>query len=142
LYREIPIMKHYLAGQMTGIAQFNFPRFREVANKLRTVGFEIVNPAEIDNPADEAESMASVDGAVDSVTKTWGEFLGRDVQIVADEVDGVILMDEWYKSKGARLEAYTGILADKAFHTYTNHGLFPIDSRVVLSLLVTHTEVA
>ncbi|WP_156773566.1 DUF4406 domain-containing protein, partial [Paraburkholderia tropica] len=40
-------MKLYLAGPMTGYAELNFPLFRAEAARLRALGFEIVNPAEL-----------------------------------------------------------------------------------------------
>ena len=132
-------MKYYLAGQMTGIPQFNFPRFVEVANRLRMIGMEILNPAEIDNDYDREQALASETGEEGSVTSTWGQCLGRDIKIVADDVDGVILMDNWHLSKGARLEAYCGIISGKQFHTYTDHGLFPRDKSWVMNQIVLRT---
>ena len=40
-------MKLYIAGPMTGYAELNFPVFHAEAARLRAIGFEIVNPAEI-----------------------------------------------------------------------------------------------
>jgi hypothetical protein len=40
-------MKLYLAGPMTGYPELNFPAFHAEAMRLRDLGFEIVNPAEI-----------------------------------------------------------------------------------------------
>lgn len=36
----------YLAGPMTGIADYNFPAFNAAAARLRAVGFDVVNPAD------------------------------------------------------------------------------------------------
>jgi hypothetical protein len=35
---------------MTGIAQFNFPAFDAAAAELRDQGYEIISPAELDDP--------------------------------------------------------------------------------------------
>ncbi|MBB3256888.1 DUF4406 domain-containing protein [Paraburkholderia sp. WP4_3_2] len=50
-------MKLYIAGPMTGYAELNFPAFHAEAARLRELGFEIVNPAEI-NADKSAEWLA------------------------------------------------------------------------------------
>ena len=42
--------KYYLAGPMTNIPQFNYPRFFELAKVLRAEGYTIISPAELDSP--------------------------------------------------------------------------------------------
>lgn len=37
----------YLAGPMTGLPELNFPLFKSEAARLRALGFDVVNPAEI-----------------------------------------------------------------------------------------------
>lgn len=39
----------YLSGPMTGLPELNFPAFRVEAARLRALGFEVVNPADL-NP--------------------------------------------------------------------------------------------
>jgi hypothetical protein len=41
-------MKLYIAGPMSNLPELNFPVFHAEAARLRALGFEIVNPAEID----------------------------------------------------------------------------------------------
>lgn len=96
---------YYLAGPMTGIDQSNFPMFDSVAGQLRELGFSIVSPAELDSPEDRASALANKRS-----TKSWGDFLSRDVKIVADQVQGIIFLPGWEKSRGARLEATVGLL--------------------------------
>lgn len=103
----------YLAGPMTGIPQFNFPEFQRVTNMLRQAGYPIRSPAELDDQETYDAAMASVDGAPGSgVTngETWGDFLSRDVKLVADESCGVIVMPGWERSRGARLEVFVAEL--------------------------------
>ena len=38
-------MKVYLSGAMTGIPDYNRPKFAEAANRLRLEGHEVFNPA-------------------------------------------------------------------------------------------------
>jgi len=100
-------LKLYIAGPMTGIPSFNFPAFDEMAERLRAMGHEVVSPAELDDDADRAMATASVDGAIGSVTKTWGDFLARDVKLLADDgIDGIVVLPGWEKSRGARLETF------------------------------------
>jgi Domain of unknown function (DUF4406) len=112
----------YIAGPMTGIPQFNFPAFHAAAKALRAEGFEVISPAEEDGPEIGAAAMQSQDGQLDANSKiagqTWGDLLSRDVKIVADKVDGVAFLPGWARSKGARLEAFTGLLAGKVFYVY------------------------
>lgn len=116
-------MRYYLAGPMTGIPQFNFPLFHKAAAELRANGYDIVSPAELDSPAVAKAAMASTDGALGSgviAGETWGEILARDVQVVADKVDGVVFLPNWHKSRGAKLEAFVGLLTGKVFGWYVN----------------------
>ena len=110
-------MKYYLAGPMTGIPQFNFPLFASVTKLLRERGYDIVSPAETDSPAVQAAAVASPDGAYDEkgqvAGETWGDMLAKDVKLIADEVDGIVLLPGWATSKGARLEAFVAVTTGK-----------------------------
>jgi hypothetical protein len=108
-------MKIYLAGPMSGYPQFNFPLFYKAAALLRADGWNVVSPAELDADTD-AEipkaALASPDGK--HINKgvaghTWGDLLARDVKMLADDgINGIIFLPDWHKSRGARLEAFTG----------------------------------
>lgn len=116
-------MKYYLAGPMTGIPQFNFPAFAAAANRLRQLGYDIVSPAELDDEKTKAAALASNDGAPGSGStngETWGDFLARDVKLIADNVSGVVFLPGWEKSRGARLEAFVGLLCGHHFAIYDN----------------------
>ena len=114
-------MKLYLAGPMSGIPQFNYPAFDTAAEELREQGYEVVNPAEMDGEEVREAALESTDGIfVGGMVggDTWGEMLARDVQMVADEVDGVALLPFWGSSRGARLEVFTAILCDIPVYIY------------------------
>jgi hypothetical protein len=111
--------RFYLAGPMSNIPQHNFPAFDQAAHRLRSMGFEIVSPAELDSPAERARCLASPDGK-DKGPDSWGTLLSRDVALIADCVDGIIFLPHWVSSRGARLEAYVALLCGKekfAFYT-------------------------
>ncbi len=134
--------KWYLAGPMSGIPQFNFPAFFAAAKHLREVGYEIISPAEIDDPEDKAFALDSTDGDPTKLSgKTWGDFLARDVKIIADQVGGIIFLPKWQRSRGARLEAFVGLLCKHKFAWYdTYSAIDPIHSNTVRDMLYHATD--
>jgi hypothetical protein len=138
-------MRYYIAGPMSGLPQFNFPLFIAAAEALRAAGFDIVSPAETDPEDVRQVAMGSPDGKYDASGKvgheTWGDMLARDVKMLADgictgaedfddklgntltrdlyaPIDGIVFLPGWENSKGARLEAFVGILTGKRFALY------------------------
>lgn len=80
-------MKLYLAGPMTGYPDLNFPHFTEIAALLRSIGHEVVNPAEV-NP--------------DPGTP-WEQCMKEDIAVLLG-CQGIALLSGWQKSRGATLE--------------------------------------
>ena len=79
----------YIAGPMTGLPDLNFPAFHAEAGRLRALGYEVANPAEI-NP---------------DPTAGWQACMRADIaQLVT--CDGVRLLEGWERSRGASLEAH------------------------------------
>lgn len=122
----------YVAGPMSNLPQFNFPLFETVAVALRADGYTIVSPHECDAEETRAAAWASPDGKVHTGMETWGDCLGRDVRMLADglsvgthtentgellKIDGIAFLPNWEKSRGARLEAFVGLLTEKEFYT-------------------------
>lgn len=133
--------KIYIAGPMTGYAQFNFPAFHEAAFTLRAQGLDIISPAEEDEKHGvAATAIKSTDGNLAEFEKatgqTWGDVLARDVKIVADEVAGIALLHNWERSKGAKLEVTVALLAGKDIYQYhTGAGLTPLAREWVKDVL-------
>jgi hypothetical protein len=117
---------YYLAGPMSNLPQFNFPAFHEAASALRARGYEVVSPAELDGIEIKQVAMASKKGKLDAAHKiaghTWGDLLSRDVKVVADKVEGIILLPGWQNSRGARLECFVGLLCGHSFFAYKGRG--------------------
>ena len=80
-------LKIYIAGPMTGLADLNFPAFHAEAARLRALGHEVINPAEI-NP---------------DKHMTWRECMRTDIAAPVF-CDAVQLLPGWENSKGATLE--------------------------------------
>jgi hypothetical protein len=104
------MLRLYVAGPMTGRPHFNFDVFDAMSEALRSVGYDVVSPAELDDPEDRARAMASEDGAPIHYTygKTHADFLARDLKIIADQIDGIVVLPEWETSTGARIETFIG----------------------------------
>lgn len=77
----------YIAGPMTGHPELNFPAFHAEATRLRGLGFQVVNPAEINNDP----------------TAKWTDCMRADIaQLVT--CDGVATLPGWQRSRGASIE--------------------------------------
>jgi hypothetical protein len=120
-------LKYYLAGPMTNRPQFNYPLFFSVAGRLRGWGLDIHSPAELDSPEIVEMALASETGSSDDygnmqdngkIKDTWGDFLSRDVKLIADSLNGIILLPEWETSKGARLEAFVSLICEYPAYYY------------------------
>jgi hypothetical protein len=79
----------YISGPMTGLPALNFPAFNAAAEQLRSMGFDVVNPAEI-NP--------------DS-TMTWQACMRTDIKALCD-CDTLAMLPGWENSSGAHLEVH------------------------------------
>lgn len=92
-------MKAYVCGPMTGYVDFNRPAFHRAAAHLRAQGYEVVNPAELD----ENENVEGWEHA---------QYLRRDLKLLLD-CDLIYPLPGSNWSVGARLElsvaAGTGI---------------------------------
>ena len=97
-------------GPMSGIPQFNYPAFDVAAVTLRAAGYEVQSPAELDNAETRAKALSSPDGSPGSGShdgETWGDFLARDVKLIADSgIHEIRVLPGWSRSRGARLETF------------------------------------
>lgn len=95
--------KLYLAGPMTGIENLNFPLFNAEAARLRSLGYEVINPAEINGGADEIVACAAM--TPEQLKAHWRACMRRDIAELT-LCDGIALLPGWLESKGARLEVH------------------------------------
>lgn len=134
-------MKIYIAGPMTGIPQFNVPLFDKVAFALRLQGYTVVSPAELDSPEMRREALRSKDGALgpleQATGETWGHVLARDVLMLCDTgIEGIVLLPNWWQSRGATLETTVGLLNELKFFQYIGGRADPISNASVISGLL------
>jgi hypothetical protein len=127
----------YIAGPMSHIKNFNFPYFDQIAAKLRAQGYDVVSPAELDDPEFRDRVMAEhVTGYEKDLLGTWGGCLARDVKLISDGgIEGIILLADWQKSRGAKLEAFVGALCGRKFALYDSSALgfvLPVSSSWVM----------
>ena len=106
-------LRVYLAGQMRGIPQFNFPQFHEAAAWLRKEGYHVFNPAEKDaerHGADFGKDNATGDEKKAASTGfSLRVALGDDLEWICKHADGIALLPGWEKSLGATAERATAI---------------------------------
>jgi hypothetical protein len=136
-------MKVYIAGPMTNLPQFNIPLFNHVARQLRKQGYDVVSPAEQDSPTMQAAAFKSKDGSLEELEKatgeTWGQVLARDVHLLSDfGIDGIVLLPNWWRSRGATLEATVGLLNKLKFFTWQmeEEVATPLSNTSVLSAMI------
>jgi hypothetical protein len=92
------LQKVYLSGPMTGIPEFNRPAFDEAAAYLRDRRFEVYVPGE-NETYDEQEVV--------SLTTTRAKrhfYLSRDIDLIQEWADSVVVLPDWEFSEGAKLE--------------------------------------
>lgn len=84
----------YIAGPMSGYEELNYPAFHAAAEKLRSMGFDVVSPAEL-NP----------------ITCGYREAMLNDIKALI-ECDHILMLDGWEKPKGATLEHHIATVLD------------------------------
>lgn len=99
----------YVAGPMTGIPEYNAPAFRRAAAELRMRGFHVISPVELDEMDGvslEAEA-ASATTLLSSPGWDWARALARDIKVIIQRADAVVVLEGWERSRGAFLETAT-----------------------------------
>ena len=100
----------YLSGPMTGIADFNYPKFGERAAAWRKAGWTVENPAE------------HFGG---SMIEARSAYMRADIADLLN-VDAIGLLAGWEGSKGARLEVMIAAELGLAFFDAESMKLIPV----------------
>ena len=89
-------MRIYIAGQMRGVPNFNYPRFNAVAQILRDRGHEVVNPVEVGQSFGNPELINADEGLLHEVVKAEAALVPT--------CDAICLLKGWKRSVGAKRE--------------------------------------
>lgn len=105
-------LKVYLAGQMRGLPQFNFPAFFAAAAKLEEAGFAVFNPAARDNQRHGTDvSKGNLTGDMEQLNREHcfdlRVALHEDLSFICLEADMIAMLPGWERSKGATAEHAT-----------------------------------
>ena len=79
----------YISGPITGMPELNFPAFHAEAARLRALGYDVVNPAEL-NP---------------DPSTSWHQCMRTDLKALLD-CDIIAMLPQWQKSAGAHREMH------------------------------------
>lgn len=102
----------YIAGPMRGYPLYNFPAFDEYAIRLRSFGYDVVSPAEMDREAGFDERVPLPEGFIKDA-------IVRDVEALAD-CDAIAMLPGWRDSDGAKIElAIARLLGLKVYDAET-----------------------
>ena len=81
----------YVSGPMSGKKYLNFPLFFEISDKLRKMGYNVINPAEL------------------TFTNNYETCIYFDLELIKLlNVDGIVLLPDSKKSIGSRMEVCVG----------------------------------
>ena len=80
----------YLAGPMSGYEDYNFPAFNAAAEKLRSMGFVVINPAET---------------AGGCATLPRASYFRYDFSVINALCDAIVVLPGWDQSQGAQAES-------------------------------------
>lgn len=86
----------YIAGPMRGIPSFNFPAFYAAEERLVALGWDVVNPARMDQTLDGFDPTKDPAGAESF-------YMRRDLPAVALG-DAIAMLPGWERSSGATKE--------------------------------------
>lgn len=114
----------YLAGPMRGYPRFNFDAFDAAAADLRSQGWLVTSPADIDR-----EHGFDPDKHDESYFSDFRDLIRRDVEAVLT-TDCVVLLPGWDKSVGTRAEMAVATWARKSLLLYPH--LDPLADECVL----------
>jgi hypothetical protein len=107
-------VKLYIAGPMRGKPNWNFDEFNTVAQRLRAMGHQVFNPAEI------AQAWGYCEGKQDGECRDHLKhvLIGDMACILA--CDGIVLLDGWRESRGSTVEVSMGQFLGLQFYRYSS----------------------
>ena len=77
----------YISGKMTGVENYNKPKFDRTKALLESEGYEVLSPADL----------------VAEESFEWHDYMRVDVALLA-MCDAIYMLDDWRDSRGAKAE--------------------------------------
>lgn len=94
-YKTVKPHRIFISGPMSGLPEYNFPNFYRMADRLKNMGFEVVNPADLAITHEVAKVIADPIEFRAMLEEEW-EALRH--------CDTILLLEGWENSKGGRSE--------------------------------------
>lgn len=112
--------KVYIAGPMSGYAEFNFPAFFAAEEKLRADGWIVFNPANKDGEEGVKQDASFKTGNDQELMKSGWDFREAYLWDVARviEADAIYMLPDWERSAGARGEHAVAISMKQRYPEY------------------------
>lgn len=108
----------YLSGPMTGLPEHNFPAFDQATEVLVDTGFTVISPADLDREF-------GYEGEYEPTKLEVESMLRRDIEALL-ECDGIVLLNGWLKSEGARMEVTVAGSLNLDIYYYADYEDFPL----------------
>lgn len=90
-------LTYYFSAPMSGYEEYNYPYFERVVTHLRSSGIKIVSPHEVKPPV--FPELLDI-----SEKELWKWYLEKDLVLMIQNTQGIILGKGWPESRGARVE--------------------------------------
>lgn len=97
-------MRLYVCGPMSGLPEFNYPAFLAAEGVLTEAGYEVLNPARVDEQhwVEDPDCDCRLN-VIDGTKHLWQWYMDRCTPMV-DKAEGLALLPGWQHSKGAKIE--------------------------------------
>jgi hypothetical protein len=107
----------YVSGPMSKLKAFGHRAFDATAMHLRSMGWNVVYPAEMSPIEDREASLLSLNGDLTGTHETYANLMARDLRMVAlPNCEGIVLIEGWRRSVGAHAELRTALFLGKAVY--------------------------
>ena len=100
----------YIAGPMRGKPNWNYDSFSDAEKFLEEAGWNVVNPATLEDNYQDTKDLGSPEGFDPSTIKEHKDanrkIMRRDVTAICDQCDAIFMLKDWERSLGACAEFY------------------------------------
>lgn len=100
----------YVAGPMRGYPNLNYAAFDDAAAQLRALGHVVHSPVDMDRDEHGEGGLATADGT--TPVETVRAMLAKDIAVIAEHCDTIVVLPGWERSRGARAEVAFAVAID------------------------------